>query len=614
MPDPNQLAALLQAEISSRKPLMLRPPKAGNPVMEEVGGGFQITPEELAFKPQGDTGRAWGRALFQGVLGGPGQGVSGYRKSMARAKAEQSQEVLDTAYNRLIETKDRTVQDLNEMAFFRAKLTGEPPRIFRPPGLQTTMEDHAFTDEQGVPRIQQRRVTTHTGTGKVVDSVEVGDPTRQYAPRRRASLTEQQVSDYRNTLDVRAMVASGGWEQQVLDVIKAIDPERDVDINNEGAAMALIRGVAPSARVAQYVIDFVSKVAKAHDSVPGDPESQEPMRRKMQREHTRKIMDIWRTHKYGDPAEGVTTDPAGAGDMDARLKALGAAPAAATTQDPPLLSLLSQARAAFGGGGDPYARQRAPLSPEASVLRSGQAPERLQPLTTPRVSGAPFEGGRQLVENVFEPIGAGVEAGVGRAGTRAARALEPIGQGVSEALDPIAKALAEWQGPRRSGETYKRQAKKFQRGDRAPRKISPLEQSLAAIVSGENTVSASRGYDAAPAFNPFASRSVGPEARMSGGASRRATVQTPNVMAGIREQLTNLDLAVERAMREEEAEDARGYYSRKDKTTRKKKVSKLRESIREAIEGGDTRRASVSTPDIMAEIRRQLTELDLAVR
>lgn len=444
MPANPMLAALLEEEKASRRAnLTPRPLAAGNPVMEQMGGGFQITPEELAFKAQGDPGRAWGRAIFQGVLGGPGQGISGYRKSMRRSKAEETQEMLGAAYGRLIETEGRTPADMNEMAYFRAKLTGEQPRTFRPPGLQTSFRERLYIDENGKSRLQPEFVSVDAA-GRVVRTEKYGDSKLLTSGKSRAPLTSQQVSDYRNTLDVRARIARGGWEQQVLDVIQAIDPDRDVDLENEGAALALISGAPPSARLAQYVIDDVNSLAKALESVPGDPESQEPTRKRLQREHKKNVMDIWRKHKYGETGEEAAaskTEAAAAGaaakaEADRRIAALGAVgapPAATAAESEQGRSLFDRAQEIVSYARQPAAQPRAVRDPSVPGFR-------LEQFAGPGLSG------------IVPPM--------------------TTGTGPPPEMTPAY--------------TRGRQTKKFRRGDKERRTLSPLERTLAEIVNGES--------------------------------------------------------------------------------------------------------------------------------
>ena len=471
---PSLMELLGQESAPKRLNLTARPIPAGNPVMEQMGGGggFQITPEELAFEPKASRGKAFGTAALSTLFGGAKQAIPAYQASMGQQENRQIEEAYRGASQRFLEKENRTRQDFNELAQFRAQLTGEQPRLYAPPNIQTTLRERPYTKD-GVGYFQREFVGIDPDTGQMVGEAQpYGDPIRQQPGKRRAPLTRQQVSDYRNTLDVRDRVASGGWEQQVLDVIRAIDPEGDVDLENEGAAMALLYGAAPSARLHQYVIDDVTKLAKAYDSVPGDPESQEPGRKRKQREHKKRVIDIWRKHKFGETAEEAAessaaraaAEVAAKAEAERRLSALGASPSAGTTAAEPTQgrSFLDRAREIAA-----YAGQQASIGPPTNVLRSEQAPERLQPITTPRVSGAPFEGGEQAVEGARQ-----------------------VGSTLEELAEQSRSTVEEHQARRRAGslERYRRQVKKFKRGDREPRKLSALERSLAEIVNGESAV------------------------------------------------------------------------------------------------------------------------------
>jgi hypothetical protein len=437
---------------------MLRHPKPGNPVMEQMGGGgFQITPEELAFKAQGDPGRAKRSGIFQGIVGGPMRGMSAYRTSMEQSKAEQTQKMLRGAYERLIGTEGRTRQDLNEMALFRAQITGEQPRLYAPPNIQTTLRERPYT-KGGVGYFQREFVGIDPDTGQMVGEAQpYGDPIRQRPRKSRAPLTYEQEAQYKNKLDTRAMISMGGWDDQILDIIKAIDPEQSLDVNDPQAAMKALLGGKGSDKLPNYVLDYLNELTSAYDAVAGDEAYGDPsQRRKAKIALSERVFDIWRQHKYGDPEQGVTTGTATTGDeFDARLKGLGAPAPTTAAESAQGRSLYDRAQEIVS-----YASRPSTSRPGSRALRDEQAPERLQPITSPSVSGVPFEGGRQ------------------------------IGTTLEQMAEESRAAVEEHQARRRTGslERYRRSVKKFKRGDKDRRVLSPLERSLAEIVNGESAV------------------------------------------------------------------------------------------------------------------------------
>lgn len=430
MANPAMLDALLEEERASRRaPLALRPPAAGNPVMGQMGGGFQITPEELAFEPKGSRGQAFGTAAISALLGGARQAIPAYQASMGRQESRQVQEAYRGASQRFLEKENRTRQDFNELAQFRAQLTGEQPRLYAPPNMQITRETRTFTGEKGEARSQQQRVVTNPETGEVVSITDIGESTRQ---RPGKQITPAQASQYSNKQDYRAIIASGNWQDQVRDIIKAIDPERKIDINDENAASAAFFGEKATDKIPNFTLDWLNKLWTALDSVPGDVfHGTEKWRKGAKREFVKEIIGLWNEHKYGEPEKDVDTGV----DFDARLKSLGAVPAAVPaavpTQAPPL---LEQARQAFSGAGDPYAMQpRSTYTPSVPGYRHEQ-----------------FAGG-----------------------------------GVSGIMPPMTTRSSP---PPETMPAYAGMTKKFKRGDKPPRELSALERTLSAIVNGESAV------------------------------------------------------------------------------------------------------------------------------
>ena len=590
------LPALLAEESATRRPLMLRPPTPGNPVMEQMGGGgFQITPEELAFKAQGDPDKARRGAILPFLAGGPMRGMKAYRTGIERSRLEQIREKLGVVYGRAAGTEGLTAEDMNQLAYLRASYTGEQPRTFRPSSPMISRRTIHTRNDSGVMMSQDQRVRTDPNTGDVLDVKDIGDSYRKNALKRRAPITLDQEAKYNRVQDYRGIISAGGWQEEVLAMIKEIDPDKKIDVNDKNVAMLLFGSKARD-NLPDFRVDYLESLATALDSTAGDIEfGTEKWRKGAKREFVKELMGLWDQHKYGDGA--TTTDPNLAGDMDERLKSLGAG-AAVTTQDP---SLLSQVGQAFRGGGDPYARQPATAIPALAAPRDPNVPGyRPEQFAGPGVSGiAP-----PMTTRSAPPAG-GPAAGYAGLGPMQP-GKQPWEKGPSTmdrlqgGLDEVATSFAEWQGPARAGEVLQRELETAGRG---PMPLSRLGGDFRRAAS-----SLDQSFGAQPAFDPFSSRNVGAGARSLGGGGARANVTTPDVMAGIREQLTDLDLAVERAIEEEPRAD------RRKAMRKKKKGSKLQEALKEIVEGGATRRASVTTPDIMSEIREQLKQLDLAVR
>lgn len=448
-----------QESAPKRLNLTARPIPAGNPVMEQMGGGFQISPEEAAFEPKASRGQAFGTAAISALLGGARQAIPAYQGSIGRQEAGQIQEALQGPYQRFIAKEGRTRQDFNELAAYRAQLTGEQPRLYAPPKPMISRRTIHTRNDSGVMMSQDQRVRINPETGEVLEATDIGDSYRKNALRRRASITLDQEVKYNRKQDYRDMISAGGWQEEVLAMIREIDPDKKIDVNDKNAAMLLFGSKARD-HLPDFRVDHLEKIATALDSTAGDIEfGTEKWRKGAKRAFVKELMGLWDQHKYGDPEQGVTTGEGMTGqEFDARLKGLGAGTAGATTQDP---SLLSQARTAFGGGGDPYARQPASIGPPTNVLRSARTPT--APGYRPeQFAGAGVSGIAPPMTTRSSPPAEGAATGYAGLGPMTP-GQQPWEKGPSTmdrlqgGLDEVATSFAEWQGPQRAGAALQRE-------------------------------------------------------------------------------------------------------------------------------------------------------------